>query len=73
MHQLRLYGGYEMGRVDYRDLLRIGKVSVDITVTHQYQYDLVEGKWIKGQEWNPHRPRKPVYVHDPSSQATTHP
>ena len=64
MHQLRLYGGYEMGRVDYRDLLRIGTVWVDVVVAYQYLYDLTTGQWIKGWERKEDPPGQPVYVRD---------
>ena len=51
MHCLRLYGGYEHGHVDYRDISRIGTVHVDVMVTYQYAYDLSAGRWIKSRKW----------------------
>lgn len=64
MHELRLYSGYEGGGVDYRDLLRIGSVWVDIVVTYQYQYDLTTGQWIKDWVREDDQPGHPVYVRD---------
>lgn len=64
MHELRLYSGYERGLVDYRDLLRIGSVWVDIVATHQYLYDLTTGRWIKGWKREEDGPGQPVYVRD---------
>ncbi len=45
-HTLHYYGGYDRSEVDYRDMLRIGTVWVDVVVRHQYEYDLTTGRWI---------------------------
>lgn len=47
LHEARLYGGCMRAAVDYRDLLRVGMVWVDIVVMHQFCYDLVERRWVK--------------------------
>lgn len=64
-HELRLYGGYRMSRIDYRDMLRIGSVWLDVNVTHQFQFDIDAGRWIKRYELESDgSPGKVVYVDD---------
>jgi len=52
-HQLRLYGNAGMNRLDYRDILKIGVVWVDVKVTYQYLFDLATGQWIKDDDCEP--------------------
>lgn len=49
-HQLRLYGNAGMNHVDYRDILKIGVVWVNVKVTYQYLFDLATGRWIKDDD-----------------------
>lgn len=66
-HQLRLYGGYDMHPVDYRDILKIETVWVDVSVTYQYAYDLKAGKWVKRYEARGEQgPYDDVYVSEPT-------
>jgi len=52
-HQLRLYGNPDRNCLDYRDILKVGLVWVDVTVTYQYLYDLANGRWIKTYDCDP--------------------
>ena len=50
-HNLRYHGGYEMSKIDYHDMLRIGKVFADIIVRYQFYYDPTSGEWFKHITW----------------------